>query len=586
MLLLGTAELWGAPHPHKNVLVLVSDEPNLPAISAAMDGMKRQFLKDDPGAVSLFTEYLDLNRFEGADYVSGILRWEQRKYQGIKLDLILCASMPVLRLMLVERDRLWPGVPMAFLGVDDDDLAGTKLPPDMTGCLMKTDFEGTARLALKLLPATKHFAIVSGSSLRDRIANKQMMADVAKLQSSVDVIDLGDLPFDELQVRLSSLPSDTVVLGVTVTQDRNGRRFVPKDAMAVLTPKSNAPVFSAIGTYMGTGIVGGNVVDYQVVGRDAAILGQQILYEGLKGGAMPISGSGNRIKLDWRQLRKWSIPEDRIPGGAAVLFKSPTLWDVYRTWILVALGFLIVQSIFIGLLIAKGRNLAAARRELVHLSSKLITAQDEERARLARELHDDLSQRLALFSIEIDQIREDVRDDAAGKALQDLSAKAEAAAADVHGMAHGLHPSKLDHLGLLPAVKEFCREVELRNALDVTITNDNWPAHLDKNVTLCLYRIVQESVQNVVRHSQAERALLEFMGRDNALRLNITDNGRGFDTSAVAEGFGLGLAGMRERLRGVRGRIKVHSKPGAGTRIEVIVPAVAAMSAELSESAV
>ncbi len=387
--LLGTAELWGAPHPHKNVLVLVSDEPNLPAISAAMEVIRTQFLRYDPGGVSLFTEYLDLNRFEGADYVSGILRWEQRKYQGIKLDLILCASMPVLRLMLAERDRLWPGVPMEFLGVDEDDLAGTELPPDMTGCLMKTDFEGTARLALKLLPDTKHFAIVSGSSQRDRIANKQMMADIRRLQARVDVIDLGDLPFDELEERLGSLPADTVVLGITVTQDRNGRRFSPKDAIAALTPKANAPIFSAIGTFMGTGIVGGNEVDYQVVGRDAAVLGQQILYDGLKGGARPVSNSGNRIKLDWRQLRKWGIPDDLVPQGATVLFKSPSLWDVYRSCILVAVSILIVQSILIGLLIAERRNLAVARRELVHLSSSLITAQDEERARLARELHDD-----------------------------------------------------------------------------------------------------------------------------------------------------------------------------------------------------
>ncbi len=195
-----------------------------------------------------------------------------------------------------------------------------------------------------------------------------------------------------------------------------------------------------------------------------------------------------------------------------------------------------------------------------------------------------LSQRrLALFSIEIDQIREEVHDDAVGQALQDLSAKAEGVAEDVHALAHGLHPSKLDHLGLLPAVKEFCREVELRNGLDVTVTNDRWPAELDKHVTLCLYRVVQESLQNVVRHSHAERATLQFVNRSAELALTITDDGRGFDMSSVPVGRGLGLAGMRERLRSLHGRIRVQSKPGAGTVIQVSIPKAKVVSAELLE---
>src|SRR5271165_1145275 len=108
LLLLGLAKLWASPHPHKNVLFLVSDEPNLPAVATAMDALRTEFDREDPAAISLFTEYLDLNRFESPDYQAEILRWEQRKHRSVPLDLIVCGGLPALRLVLAQRDKLWP----------------------------------------------------------------------------------------------------------------------------------------------------------------------------------------------------------------------------------------------------------------------------------------------------------------------------------------------------------------------------------------------------------------------------------------------------------------------------------------------
>lgn len=133
VLLLGASNLWGSPHLHKNVLVLVSDEPNLPAVATGMEALRSELEREDPAAISLFTEYLDLNRFENQDYHADILRWEQRKYRSIALDLIVCVTVPALRLVLAQRDQLWPGVPLTFMGIEPDDLAGTKLPPAWWG---------------------------------------------------------------------------------------------------------------------------------------------------------------------------------------------------------------------------------------------------------------------------------------------------------------------------------------------------------------------------------------------------------------------------------------------------------------------
>ncbi len=572
LLLLRVSDVWGAPHPHKNVLVLVSDEPNLPAIAATMAALRSEFDREDPAAISLFTEYLDVNRFESPDYQADVLSWEHRKYQSVPLDLIVCVSLPALRLMLAERDKLWPGVPLSFMGIDPVDLAGTKLPPDVVGEVLEVDFEGTAELGLKLLPDTKHVAVVSGSAQRDRLAHEQMIAIVHRLRPDIDVIDLGGQSFEDLRRQLPWLPKETIVLWTEITKDRNGRRFVPRDALAALAPETGAPVFGAFDTYMGYGIVGGDLLDYQVAGRDAAVLSEQILYGPPGTHAQPVLSSGNRIRLDWRQLRKWNIPDERVPAGSAVLFRTPSLWEEHRTAIVLIACFVLVQGILIGLLLAERRQLAAVRTELVRLNTGLIQAQEEERSRIARELHDDLGQQLALFSIELDQTGAQTQDAAVKQALTSLSQKAEAVAADIHVLAHGLHPSKLDHLGLLSAVREFCREVELRSGVDVEVTADNWPARLSKNITLSLYRIVQEALQNVIRHSEAQRARLQFAGGKHEVSVKISDDGRGFDTSAVPEGRGLGLAGMRERLRPVQGRVKVHSRPGAGTTVEVFIP--------------
>ncbi|MGA7413906.1 MAG: histidine kinase, partial [Bryobacteraceae bacterium] len=492
-------------------MVLVSDEPNLPAVASALEALRTEFNKDDPAAISLFTEFLDLNRFEQPDYRTEVLRWLQAKYSGVSMDLIICVSLPALQLMLVHRDKLWSGVPLSFMGLDPDDLKQTALPADVVGEIIQADFEGTANLALSLLPATRHVAVLSGSAQRDLKAGEQMMAIVRRLRPNIDLIDLNGLPFEDLERRLSSLPKASTVLCTTITRDPTGRRFVPRDAIAALAPKTNAPIFGAYGTYMGTGIVGGNLLDHRVGGHDAALLGKRILYEGPGAHLPSVISSASQTRLDWRQLRKWKIPEERIPAASAVLFRHPGEWEEHKTAILLVAGGMAIQSAFLVLLFLERRKLAVIRKELVQLSRNLMRAQEEERSRIARGLHDDLGQRLALFSIELDQTQARLEDPAAKEVLGELSEKAAEVASDVHAIAHGLHPSKLDHLGLLPAVQEFCREVELRSGVDVEVTVKEWPAQLDRNLTLCLYRTVQEALQNVVRHSQAHRATLQFL---------------------------------------------------------------------------
>lgn len=215
-----------------------------------------------------------------------------------------------------------------------------------------------------------------------------------------------------------------------------------------------------------------------------------------------------------------------------------------------------------------------AEDALRDLSGRLINAQEEERSRVARELHDDLSQRMAVLSIGLEQIGQQMPQEPNNLQvrIQDLRTKAQEVSTEIHRLSYQLHPSKLDHLGLASAVKSFCEEIAAHHELSITFQQKGFPAPLSKDITLCVFRIAQESLHNVARHSGARGAVVVLERIDQEVRLSVSDMGCGFDTNSSKMTSGLGFIGMRERLRLVGGQLLVSSRPSHGTQIEVSVP--------------
>jgi PAS domain S-box-containing protein len=213
-----------------------------------------------------------------------------------------------------------------------------------------------------------------------------------------------------------------------------------------------------------------------------------------------------------------------------------------------------------------------AEAYLQEVSGRLIVAQEEERSRIARELHDDLSQRLALVTIGLDELGQRTAEAAMKPDLESLSAQTKEIAAEVHHLSRELHPSQLEMLGLVAAVQSSCTEVSRQMGLRVEFVHEGVPRTLPPEVRLCLYRVVQEALQNVSKHSGASQVRVELHGTSETLILRIVDQGVGFDPDADTTRAGLGLISMRERVRLVNGRISVYSAPSQGTHIEVRVP--------------
>jgi signal transduction histidine kinase len=222
-----------------------------------------------------------------------------------------------------------------------------------------------------------------------------------------------------------------------------------------------------------------------------------------------------------------------------------------------------------------------AEQALRELSGKLIAAQEDERRRIARDLHDSVGQRLALVSVRLHELQRLLPP--AGEAadlLGHLSSDSQTVARDVHSLSHRLHSAKLDALGLVAAVAGECREMSAHGVL-VHFTETGVPP-VSSEVALCLFRIAQESLSNIVKHSGASTARVRMTGRDNAVVLFVEDGGVGFVADARVEG--LGLVSIRERVRSVGGVLTVRSAPGQGTAVEARVPAQSPACAALDAS--
>jgi PAS domain S-box-containing protein len=216
----------------------------------------------------------------------------------------------------------------------------------------------------------------------------------------------------------------------------------------------------------------------------------------------------------------------------------------------------------------------SSAESLQALSGRLIRAQEEERSRIARDLHDDFSQGLALQCIDLEQLLKKLgqTETSDRTRLLKMLKRTKQLAADIRALSHQLHSNKLEYVGLLPAVSGLCEEISEKCEIRVHFTECGFPQNIPKDVALCLFRIAQEALGNVVKHSEAKSAEVQLGANSNGVSLRVADDGKGFVPNDTNRGGGLGLVGMTERLRLVGGRLSVKSDLAQGTTILAEVP--------------
>jgi PAS domain S-box-containing protein len=213
-----------------------------------------------------------------------------------------------------------------------------------------------------------------------------------------------------------------------------------------------------------------------------------------------------------------------------------------------------------------------AEETLATISQRLIDAQEEERGRIARELQDDITQQLAMLSVSLDLLAQSGSASSAGKReIEKIRKEVEGLSEDVRAFSHRLHPARLDYLGIAEAAGALCQEMSAQHGVEIRFHGHGAPNDLSRRIVVCLYRVLQEALQNAIKHSGARKVEVFLCRKGDQMELTVCDRGAGFDLKTT-QGRGLGLVSMKERLKTVHGHLAIRSEPKLGTLIQAWVP--------------
>ena len=209
-------------------------------------------------------------------------------------------------------------------------------------------------------------------------------------------------------------------------------------------------------------------------------------------------------------------------------------------------------------------------------------AQEQERIRIARELHDDFVQRLALLSVDLQGIKEGLPDSAVElrSRMDEVEKRTSEISTDVQALSHELHSSKLEYVGLVAAMRSFCTELAQKQKVEIDFNHAGIPPAVPQETSLCLFRVMQEALHNAVKHSGVQHFEVKLHGSPTEIHLTVRDSGVGFDPELARTSRGLGLISMRERVNMVKGSFSITSRPQSGTEVSVRVPLSAETRAE------
>jgi signal transduction histidine kinase len=596
MVLAGLASAQEPGRPRR-VLAIYESEAARPANVAFSSGLRASL----PSAsdVDLLTEHLDADRFSEPFYQRLFPEWIQTKYSEAPPEVIVAAGAAAIRLLANPDQTPWPGVPVVFGLADERALAGVSFPGHVTGVVDRFGIRETIELALALLPATRHVALVGGGSWVDRPLNALLRAEAAAFGDRVVLRELFGLPMSSLQERLRELPSGTVVVVISFYRDGAGRQWFTPDTLHAIASAAPGPVFSTYAHVLGAGITGGALSDFEQTGLRVGGIVSRIL-AGEPVTAIPVERRGSGpIVLDSRELDRWRIPAERIPVGAEVRFREPSPWSRHRWSIAIVFAVLAVESALIGTLLVqrRGRRRAEANaRENLAVVAHLnrVGAVGELAGSLAHELNSPLgavlnnaqaARRMIVAGAPRDV--QDLRD-----CLDDIVQDARRAGEVIRRMRGVLrredfHPMPVDVAGV---IRDAVRLVEAdARDRDVVLTVDvdaALPPVSGDDVQLAqvVLNLVMNGLDAVARTArERRRVLIRAVPQGDGVEISVADTGPGIPPaerervfepfySSKPAGLGMGLAISRSIVEAHGGTISVDPAPGGGARFRVVLP--------------
>lgn len=358
----------------KRVLLLHHYGREAPAVVLFDQGFEGVLKSVPPTTVEVYRETLETYRFPGEAHTEFMRKYLKEKYAAGKIDAIVAYTDTTLEFVKRFRNELFPQVPVVYV-VSKQPAPGTELPLS-TGIWAGPNIKDTLELALALQPSTQHVFVITG---QNRMVEVEVQEQLKSFASRVRLTYLISRPLDEILTTVKNLPEHSIVLCQPQTGGIGGRGIVPRDTVSLIAPAANVPVYGSMDTWVGQGIVGGQVLSHEDVGVRAGQMTLSIV-NGANPADMPIETADLVPMFDWRQLKRWGISERGLPRGSVVRFKEFTVWEQYKWRIIGVISLLILQSLFILYLLV---NRAQRRR---------AEAERERFAALAEEEHRHLEQ--------------------------------------------------------------------------------------------------------------------------------------------------------------------------------------------------
>jgi signal transduction histidine kinase len=496
-------------------------------------------------------------------------------------DLIVPVGGPASTFAHKYRSQLFPATPMLMTAVDERHLQQAGNTSTEAVVAVRHDVPMAIENIRKVLPQTRTIFVVLGDSPLERFWLAELGREFQRFQDQLTFVWGNDLSFAEMLKRCATLPPNSAILYGLLSVDAAGFPHTEEDALAELHAVANAPIFGLQSSQMGRGIVGGALMSMDDLSRNAAGAAVQILnQESPATVRIPTQSPGPNV-FDWRELRRWDISEHLLPAGSIVQFREPTLWQRYKWYVLGSVLVCFVEALLISSLLVNlirrqraEQSLRESREALSDMSQRLIEAQEKERNWISLILHDDVNQRLAALRLQLSLFGKRLPSsmDARQEELTAANRQIAELISDIRVVSHRLYSPNLKHLGIVQVAEALCTEFSAAQHIDIEFHSDKVSKDIPEEIRLCLFRNLQEALQNIAKHSGARRGQVQLIGSPDTIELTIRDEGIGFHPKNFIAGGGLGLPSMEQRLKSVNGQVSIDSEPGRGTRIQVTVP--------------
>jgi signal transduction histidine kinase len=398
----GAVSLSADSRETKRVLVLYSLEKGNVGQERIDAQIHAIFSRNKIFNIKIYNEYLDVIRFPETTQISQLPEFLRRKYALEKPDVVITILSPALDFLELHRKELFQSIPVvaAFLPRERAEaLSGSPLRERATCMLYADNAYEIAQSALRLRPGTKHIAFVAGTSPLDIGFKVSILKEIKRAAEGMELIDLSGLTMKETLSRVHNLPPDTVVFHTSMFRDKQGVPFNPPDAHRMVSDGSNAPVFGFVESHMGKGIVGGRLALLEWHVEKIAELTLRIL-AGESPAAIPIVEEGGyRTLYDWKELKRWGIPESSLPKGSIIINKNLNIFERYRQYIIAGVLFIILQTVLVVFLISvirKQKKTSVQLREFEERYRELLRLDRSSRlGELTASLSHELNQPLA-----------------------------------------------------------------------------------------------------------------------------------------------------------------------------------------------